>query len=267
MQKIMMLVKIWCDHAEGFEPGLRAWELDVGEWERASGNALAGADKYTVMMNMAPNVLWNSLQPPANRQQHKPKPPTNRQQTASKPPATASKPPTHHQHTRVHTPTVPIFEQRCCNGVTLAETLERIRPCQLEMERAQMMTGRKSTLSRKARGTGKANTKSREEIARPARPTRALQTSTRARTETNLGIGRKTAGNQVEERTTIPPVTTATCRKARTTRKAKVKANTLTLWKRISLLPQLQPCCVLHKHTVQLESSCAIQTWNRVSWV
>ena len=69
-----------------------------------------------------------------------------------------------------------------------SETLERIRPCQLEMERAQMMTGRKSTLSRKARERVKANTKSRKEIARPARPTRALQTSTRARTEAELDI-------------------------------------------------------------------------------
>ena len=32
MQKIMMPAKLWCDHSEGFESGLRAWELDVGEW-------------------------------------------------------------------------------------------------------------------------------------------------------------------------------------------------------------------------------------------
>ena len=43
--------------------------------------------------------------------------------------------------------TGPLFEQLCCNGVTLPETLERLRPCQLEMERAQMMTRCKSTLS------------------------------------------------------------------------------------------------------------------------
>ena len=54
--------KLWCDHAEGFESGLRAWELDVGEWERASGTALADAVKYTVMMNVAPTFLWNSFQ-------------------------------------------------------------------------------------------------------------------------------------------------------------------------------------------------------------
>ena len=62
MQKIMMPAKPWCDHTEGFESGLRSWELDVGEWERASGTALADAVKYTVMMNMAPIFLRNSLQ-------------------------------------------------------------------------------------------------------------------------------------------------------------------------------------------------------------
>ena len=39
MQKIMTPAKPWCDHTEGFESGLRSWELDVGEWERASGTA------------------------------------------------------------------------------------------------------------------------------------------------------------------------------------------------------------------------------------
>ena len=62
MQKIMTPAKPWCDHAEGFESGLRPWELDVGEWERASGTALADAVKYTVMMNMAPIFLRNSVQ-------------------------------------------------------------------------------------------------------------------------------------------------------------------------------------------------------------
>ena len=57
-----MHAKHWCDHAEGFESGLRAWELDVGEWERASGTALTDAVKYTVMMNMAPILFRNSLQ-------------------------------------------------------------------------------------------------------------------------------------------------------------------------------------------------------------
>ena len=40
---------------------MRAWELDVGEWERALGTALADAVKYTVMMNMAPIFLRSSL--------------------------------------------------------------------------------------------------------------------------------------------------------------------------------------------------------------
>ena len=53
MQKIMMPAKLWCDDAEGFESGLRVWELDVGEWERASGTALVAAVQHTVMMNVA----------------------------------------------------------------------------------------------------------------------------------------------------------------------------------------------------------------------
>ena len=76
----------------------------------------------------------------------------------------------------VHPPTVLLFEQLCCDGVTLPGTLERIRPCQLEMEQVLMMTtGCKSTLSRKARGRTKANTKTRKEIARTTQATRAIQ--------------------------------------------------------------------------------------------
>ena len=62
MQKIMMLAKLWCGHAEGFESGLRAWELDVGDWEFASGTVLADAAKNTVMMILAPMFLMSSLQ-------------------------------------------------------------------------------------------------------------------------------------------------------------------------------------------------------------
>ena len=51
------LCKTLVRHAKGFESDLRAWELDVGEWERASGTALADAVKYTMMMNMAPKFL------------------------------------------------------------------------------------------------------------------------------------------------------------------------------------------------------------------
>ena len=163
MQKITIPAKLWCG-------GLRAWELDVGEWERASGTALADAVNYTGMMNMEQIFLRNSM----------------------------------------HLGTDPNSAAVRAAFVTLPEFLERIRPCELEMERAQMMmtTECKSTLSRKA------NTKSRKETARPIR---VPQTSTRASTVAKLEIGRKTAGDQVEERTTTPPVTT-TRRKARITR-------------------------------------------------
>ena len=42
---------------ESFESGLRVWELDVGEWECASGTALADAITHKVIMNMAPFFL------------------------------------------------------------------------------------------------------------------------------------------------------------------------------------------------------------------
>ena len=158
MQKVIMPAKPWCDHTEGFESGLRSWELDVGEWERASGTVLADAVKYTVMMNMAPIYLRNSLQ-------------------------------------------LGTYANSTALGVTPLETLERVQPRHLEMERVQMMTGCKLTLSRKARRRAKANSKTRKEIART---TRAPQTSTRARTVANLDIGRKIAGILVEERVTIP---------------------------------------------------------------
>ena len=95
MQKIMMPSTPWCDHAKGFESGLRSWELDVRDWERASGTAWVDAVKYTVMMNVAPIFLKNSLQ------------------LGTHPSSTALRAALLH--------------------VTLPESLERIRPCQLEM--------------------------------------------------------------------------------------------------------------------------------------
>ena len=85
---------------------------------------------------------------------------------------------------------------RSCSGVTSLETLERIRQCHLEMERVQMMTGCKLTLSTKVREKAKVKTNIREEIVRP---TRALQTSTRGRIVAKHDNGRKTAGIAVEE--------------------------------------------------------------------
>ena len=113
MQKIMMLAKHWCDHEEGFESGLRA-----RGWMSENGNALL--ELRWQMQSKTQCCLWHRFFSAA-------------------------------VCSWVHTPTVPLFEQLCCNGVTLPENLERIRPCQLEMERAQMMTGCKPSLSRKAR--------------------------------------------------------------------------------------------------------------------
>ena len=117
MQKIMKPVKPWCDQTEVFESGLRAWELVVRDWERASGNALANKVKYTVMMNMTPIFLRNNCR-------------------------------------LAHLQTVQFFEPHCCHGVTPA-TWEHPRAHQQEMEQALMTTRFKSTLSRGARVKGK----------------------------------------------------------------------------------------------------------------
>ena len=87
-------------HDEGFESGLRAWELDVGEWDCASGTSFGRCSQVHSDDEKNTDFLWKGC-------------------------------------SWVHTPTVPLF----CNGGTLPETLGRIRPCQLVMERAQMMIG------------------------------------------------------------------------------------------------------------------------------
>ena len=155
---------------------------------------------------------------------------------------------------------MPLFEQSCCNAVTHPETLERILPWQLEMSRAQTMTGCKSTLPRKVRRRVKANTTNKKETARPARPTRALQTSTRARTVAELDMERRTSGDQVGQQQRAE-------RQGSQSQERQRERQARRLWKRISLLEQLQQCRILHKHRVQLENSRAFHTWNRGSWV
>ena len=197
--------------------GAEAWRLIHSRY--ASGTALADAVKYTVVMNRAPIFLRNSLQ-----------------------------------------------LSTCANSTALRAALlqwcyssrnfwERIRPRHLEMERVQMMTGGKLTLSREVRQKAKVKTNTREEFA-----TRALQTSTRARIVANLDIGRKTAGIPVEERMTIP--LTEILAKARVTTQAKGKANKWTLSKRnnFSLLKQPQPCRILRKIRVLVENSSCISS-------
>ena len=152
------------------------WELDDGEWERASGTALAAAVKYTVMMNMAPIFLGNSLQLGtfANSAAFR---------TA--------------------------LLQWCCSSRNFGAN--------------PTVSAGNGTSADDDQMQAKANTKTRKEFARPARPTRALQTSTRARTVAELDIERRTAGDQVEERTTIPPGNNNT-KKGKTHKKGKGKS-------------------------------------------
>ena len=47
----------WEKHPDGFEAGLRQWELDIAEFEKASGDILNDMVKYAIMMNQAPKSL------------------------------------------------------------------------------------------------------------------------------------------------------------------------------------------------------------------
>ena len=61
MQRIMGPTS-WEKHDEGLEAGLRAWELDISEWEKASGRQLIDAVKFTAIMNQAPKAIRTTLQ-------------------------------------------------------------------------------------------------------------------------------------------------------------------------------------------------------------
>ena len=95
----------WCDHAGGSESGLRAWELDVGEWERASEAALVDAVKVQSDDEYGTDFFLRAV------------------------------------CSCVLVQTVPLFEQLCCNGVIRPAILEHPRPCQLEMELRMMTRG------------------------------------------------------------------------------------------------------------------------------
>ena len=164
-----MPAKLWCDHAEGFESGLRAWELDVGEWRSASGTALADAVK--VHSDDGSAALRTALL------------------------------------------------QWCYSSRNFAAnpTVSAGNGTSVDDDRMQVDSLKK--------GKREGHRQTPQPERKSARPTRALQTSTRARTVAELDIGRRTAGDQVEEHTTIPPVTTATRRKSRVT---EGKANAWT---------------------------------------
>ena len=163
-------------------------------------------------------------------------------------------------------PTAQLFAQPCSSGVVrnfeANPTASSGNGTSADDDRMQVDSLKKG----KRKGKGK-NQHQRGNLARPPRPTRALQTSTRARIVANLDTGRKAAGILVEERMTIPPIEILA--KARVRTQVKGKANTWTLSKQnnFSLLKQPQPCRILRNIRVLLENSRAFQAWTRGSWV
>ena len=173
MQKIVTLAKLWCDYAEGFESGLRAWVLDVGDWELASGTALADAVKYTAMMNMAPIFFRNNLQ----------------------------------LGTYAKSAALRIaLLQWCCSFRNFGAT-----PTVSAGNGTGADDGNWMQIDSLKKGKGKDKVKHQNQKKSHEQHKQYEQYRHQHVQETvaELDIGRKTAGDQVEELTTIPPVTTA----------------------------------------------------------
>ena len=178
----MMLAKLWCDHAEGFEAGLRALEVDVREWDVRQELLLADAVKFTLIMYMAPNVLGNSLQLC-----------------------------TYANSAAIRSTLV----QWCYSSRNIGAnpTVSAGNGTGADDDSRMQVD-----FLKKGKGNGKGKHQHQKgNRTNTTQATRATQTSTRARIVAELDIGRKTARDQVEEPTTYPPVTKATHRKARTT--------------------------------------------------
>ena len=192
------------------ESGLRAWELDVGEWERASGTALADAvkvhsdDGSAALRTALLQWCYSSRNFAAN-------------------------------------PTV------SAGNVTSADD-----------DRMQVDSLKK----------GKEKGKGKHHNHRGNRTTRTTNTSS---TDTNTCQNCGRTGHWAKDcwRPGGGASDNSTSNNSNTQKgkSPKGKANAWTLWKRISLLKQLQPCRILHKHRIQFENSRAIQTWNCGSWV
>ena len=141
-----------------------------------------------------------------------------------------------------------------------SETLERIRPVSAGNGTSADGDRMQVDSLRKGKGKGKGKHQYQKGIRTNINTSNTMTNTSNTDINTckEMDIGRRTGGDHVEELTTIQPVTTAAHRKARVARKAKGKANTWTLCKRISLMKQLQPCRILRKIRVFLENSRAL---------
>ena len=149
----------------------------------------------------------------------------------------------------------------------LSKTLERIRPRHLEMERVQMMTGRKLTLSRKVRKRVKEKTQHQ-------RGNRTTSTTNTSSTDINTckncgkpGHWAKDCWNPGGGAYDNSTYRSTGKNKSKNTSKGEGKHVDVSKQNNFSLLKQLQPRRILRKIRVLLENSRAFQAWTRGSWV
>ena len=136
---------------------------------------------------------------------------------------------------------VPLFEQLGCIDFLIADNLEHVWQCQVDMEQVRMMTiACMSTLSRKAMGRATVNTISTKDVAQA---TRATETSTRARIVVErTGHWVFFVRDQMEEHTTATITTTPPTTTKEATKEAS--ANSWTWCRRVRFQKQRQHCRV-----------------------
>ena len=145
--------------------------------------------------------------------------------------------------------TLPLFEQLCCNGVTLPETLEQLRPCQLEME--QVRIGGRMQVGSLKKGKEKGKSKHQNQ-----KGTRSSNTGNTSNTSNRwVKDCRRPGGWSIRQQQQQQQ------HKQRQAQTRKAKADVVET--NLSLPKQPQPCRIFHRHRARSELSRAIQARNR----
>ena len=137
---------------------------------------------------------------------------------------------------------VPLFEQLCCNAVTIPETLEHSRPCQLEMEQFCDDDNRMQVDSfKKGKVKGKGQHKKQE-------GTRTSNTSnTDMNTSKNCGRTRHWVKDCGTPGVGAYDNSNNNTNKGKNNQKSKDKGKTLDVVQNVGRQKQPQPCRIPHR--------------------